>query len=65
MPLPDYPPAFVQAPKWAGVGLWFAPREAESSWPADWWQRNYDQEADDPDPTPLSEREQRLPPPPP
>jgi hypothetical protein len=62
--LPEYPPALVQAPKWAGVGLQFRPREPEPWWPADWWQRNYDQEPDAPDPLPLSEREQRIPPPP-
>jgi hypothetical protein len=64
MPLPEYPPVYVQAPKRAGVGLRFRPREPEPDWPADWWQRNYDQEPDEPDPWPLTERELHVPPPP-
>jgi hypothetical protein len=64
MPLPAYPPALVQAPAWAGVGLYFWPREAEPWWPADWWQRNYDAESDEPDPIPLTERQLHIPPPP-
>jgi hypothetical protein len=67
MPLPAYPPALVQAPVWAGVGLDFEPRFADPSWPADWWQRNYDDQVldpDDPDPVPLSGRQLRVPPPP-
>jgi hypothetical protein len=64
MPLPDPQPARVQAPKRAGVGLRFRPREAQPDWPADWWQRNYDEPPDDPDPEPLTEREMHIPPPP-
>jgi hypothetical protein len=66
MPLPEYPPVRVQVPKRAGVGLRFRPRTAEPCWPEDWWQRNCDDvfDVDEPDPCPLTEREQRLPPPP-
>jgi hypothetical protein len=64
MPLPDYPPVRVQAPKRAGVGLRFPPREAQPGWPPDWWQRNYDEPPDDPGDPPLTEREMHLPPPP-
>lgn len=65
MPLPDPPPALVQVPAWAGIGLQFRPRFADPSWPADWWQRNYDEpivDPDAPDPEPLTERQQRIPP---
>jgi hypothetical protein len=62
--LPVSPPTLVQAPSGAGIGLHFEERLAEPGWPADWWQRNYDEEPDAPDPEPLSEREQRIPPPP-
>ena len=69
MPLPEYPPALVQAPVWAGVGLVFRYHERfpPSNWPEDWWQRNYDQpivDPDSPDPLPLTERQMQLPPPP-
>jgi hypothetical protein len=43
--------------------LRFRPREAQPDWPADWWQRNYDEPPDDPDPEPLTEREMQIPPP--
>ena len=62
MPLPEYPPALVQAPSRAGVGLRFLPRLPEWWWPEDWWQRNYDADVDDPDPFPLTEREMHVPP---
>ena len=68
MPLPDYPPALVQAPRWAGVGLraellagWM--RFPMPDWPADWWQRNYDllYVYDAPGGTPMTERHLRIP----
>jgi hypothetical protein len=62
MPLPESSRTRVQAPACAGVGLVFEDRVAEPSWPADWWQRNYDAELDAPDPVPLTEREQHVPP---
>jgi hypothetical protein len=67
MPLPEHSPARVRAPARAGVGLRFRPREPLPWWPADWWQRNYDDwfEPDDPDPEPLTEREMHVPPAPP
>jgi hypothetical protein len=47
MPLSSPTPPIVSAPRWAGVGLraqlllgW--QRFPMPSWPADWWQRNYD-----------------------
>jgi hypothetical protein len=67
MPLPKSPPALVQAPAWAGVGLEFPERVAEPGWPVDWWQRDLDSDRDDPDdepPPPLTEREMHVPPPP-
>jgi hypothetical protein len=66
MPLPAYPPVLVQAPRWAGIGLRFPIRQACPGWPADWWQRNCDTLWEDTDPCPpcLTEREQRIPPPP-
>jgi hypothetical protein len=68
MAVPKSRPTRVQAPAWAGAGLCFRWREADPSWPPDWWQRNYDSDLDDPDdpdPEPLTERELRVPPPPP
>jgi hypothetical protein len=65
VPLPEYPPALVQAPARAGVGLRFPPRRPDPSWPEDWWQRNFDTLCeDDPDPCALTERQMRVPPPP-
>jgi hypothetical protein len=64
MSLPDSPPTLVQAPAWAGIGLCFRPRFALPSWPADWWQRNYDDDLldpDEPDPLPLSYRQMHVP----
>lgn len=63
-PLPEDPPALVQAPADAGVGLEFRPRFPHPEWPSDWWQRNLDEpilDPDDPDPDPLTERQMRLP----
>jgi hypothetical protein len=68
MPLPDYPPPIVSAPRWAGVGLraelqlgWM--RFPMPSWPDDWWQRNYDllYEYDAPGTWPMTERMMRVP----
>jgi hypothetical protein len=47
MPLPDPEPFQVSAPRRAGVGLRGELRKERqrrppSSWPEDWWQRNYD-----------------------
>lgn len=70
MPLPEPPPTPVQAPARAGIGIGplpRLPRTAEPQWPEDWWQRDLDVERDDPDapdPTPLTERQMRVPPPP-
>jgi hypothetical protein len=65
-PLPVPQPTRVQAPARAGVGLRFRPRFPFRSWPADWWQRNYDLPIVDPDgpaPLPLTSRQMRVPPP--
>lgn len=64
MPLPQFPPALVQAPAWAGVGLRFKPRTACPDWPSDWWQRNFDEYACDELVCALTERQQRIPAPP-
>jgi hypothetical protein len=66
----DYPPALVQAPASAGVGL--AEELArdpfpDRNWPADWWQRNMDDpicDPDAPDPEPMTARQMAVPPPP-
>jgi len=68
MGLPEYPPARVQAPAWAGVGLRreFEDRMASRpppEWPEDWWQRNYDTLCEDgPEPMPLCGRQLTIPP---
>ena len=64
MRVPAYPPKRVQAPADEGVGLEIPPRTVPPTWPADWWQRNYDQELDAPDPEPLTLRMRIVPPPP-
>jgi hypothetical protein len=72
MPLPEPRPVLVQVPARAGIGLraqilrGIRTRLPWPSWPADWWQRNYDAvyEVDAPDPIPLTERQMRIPPPP-
>jgi hypothetical protein len=56
-----------QAPAGAGVGLEFHyhSRFPDPSWPADWWQRNYDLpivDPDSPDPMPLTDRMMQIPP---
>jgi hypothetical protein len=68
MPLPDYPPTLVSAPRWAGVGLREELRRGYvrfpmPHWPSDWWQRNYDllYEYDTPGTFPLTERMLRIP----
>ena len=62
--LPAFRPKRVQAPADEGVGLVIPVRTVPPSWPPDWWQRNYDQEPDAPDPRPLTAREKAVPPPP-
>jgi hypothetical protein len=60
-------PVRVQAPANEGVGLKIPlPRIVPPEWPADWWQRNYDDawEPDAPDPIPLTARMKTIPPPP-
>ena len=65
MPLPEPPPTQTSAPVWAGIGLRFHYhwRVALPSWPADWWQRNYDSlwEWDEPPPLPMTPRQMRIP----
>lgn len=65
MPLPDYPPARVQAPARAGIGLAIPPREADCSGQRPSWypfQINVCDCDDAPDPEPLSERQMHVPP---
>jgi hypothetical protein len=62
VPLPEYPPALVQAPAWAGVGLRFRCRFASPDWPEDWWQRNYDTWEWETEVEPMSERQMKIPP---
>ena len=64
MPLPLARPAVVQVPARAGVGLQFRPRTADPCWPADWWQRNYDELECECEPCPPCPRWLRIPPPP-
>jgi hypothetical protein len=55
----------VQAPADEGVGLKIPlPRTVPPEWPADWWQRNVDDELepDAPDPVPLTSRMKTVPP---
>jgi len=65
MPLPEYPPFRVHAPRWAGIGLRFPARIAQRCWPADWWQRDCDDElVDESVPFCMTERMRRIPDPP-
>jgi hypothetical protein len=67
MPLPDYPPVRVQAPRRAGIGLRIAPPESDCSGVRpSWYAFAYNVcDCDDaPDPEPFSERALRIPPPP-
>jgi hypothetical protein len=64
MPLPEYPPKRVQAPKGLGAGIEFPPREADCSGVRPSWypfQINVC-DIDTPDPEPFLPRELRLPP---
>ena len=60
--LPVFPPTRVQAPASEGVGIEIPERTVPRSWPVHWWQRNYDQEPDAPDPRPMKLRERIVPP---
>lgn len=69
MPLPDPVPPMVSAPRWAGVGLradlilgWAS--RPPANWPADWWQRNYDEvyEYDAPGTWEMTDRMMNIPP---
>lgn len=71
MPLPAPRPMRVQAPAGAGIGLRFHIRDriAQPGWPADYWQRNLDDpiewDTESMNRQPFTDREMRLPPPPP
>lgn len=66
MQLPVYPPAVVQAPRWAGIGLKIPPHLSDCSGVRPAWypfQMNVC-DVDAPDPYPLTARMQSIPPPP-
>lgn len=66
MPIPEPPPARVQAPKDAGIGLEIPPREADCSGMRPSWYPfafNVCDCDDAPDPEPYSGRQLTLPPP--
>ena len=68
MPLPEYPPAVVQAPKSAGAGIDIPERQADCSGERPSWypfQINVCDCDDAPDPEPYSGRQLTLPPAPP